>query len=217
MRPNGGNSREMRDLVEREFARAAKILGLAPRGVQRSFLLDLFAPGSVGMEICVHNGDFSAELLSAVAPRELHLVDPWHYETGDAYKKALYGGESGGGQPQMDRRYQRVLRRFDAEIASGQVKVHRAFSSDALETFPDGYFDWIYIDGNHLYEFVKADLRLSLRKTRPGGYITGDDYGHGGWWQGGVKRAVDEFRRTEPVDVIAIKNAQFAFRRKIDP
>lgn len=199
-----------------ELKKAAAFLGLK-KPERRSFLLDLYEKGSVGMEIGVHLGDFSAELLSAVTPRELHLVDPWHYETDETYEASLYGGKSGGGQAQMDQRYENVLRRFGSEITNDQVRVHRVFSSDALETFPDGYFDWIYIDGNHLYEFVKADLHLSLRKTRPGGYITGDDYGHGGWWQGGVKRAVDEFRRTEPVDVIAIKNAQFAFRRKIDP
>ena len=42
--------------------------------------------------------------------------------------------------------------------------------------------DWIYVDGNHLYEFVRADLELSLRKARRGGFITGDDYQDGGWW-----------------------------------
>ena len=69
----------------------------------------------------------------------------------------------------------------------------RRDSESALSEFEDGSLDFVYIDGNHLYEFVKKDLELSLRKMKPGGYITGDDYSPGGWWKGGVKRAVDEF------------------------
>ena len=39
------------------------------------------------------------------------------------------------------------------------------------------YFDWIYIDGNHTYEYVKQDLEGYRPKVKPGGYMAGDDYG----------------------------------------
>jgi hypothetical protein len=93
------------------------------------------------------------------------------------------------------------------------VRIHRGYSTDILNEFPDKYFDWIYIDGNHLYEFVKQDLALSFKKTRPSGYITGDDYTSGGWWQGGVKRAVDEFVREKPVKLVEIRNGQFIIKK----
>jgi len=155
-------------------------------------------------EIGVHIGDFSAVILDAVEPARLHLIDPWHYEGDEQYKESFYGGAGGKSQTAMDRRHKRVCDRFAAQIERGQVEVHRAFSTDALAAMPDDSLDWVYIDGNH--------LRLALRKTRPGGYITGDDYGPGGWWKGGVKRAVDEFARSQPVDLIMIRNAQYALR-----
>ena len=82
-----------------------------------------------------------------------------------------------------------------------------------LEQFPDEYFDWVYIDGNHLYEYVKEDLEVSLRKTKAGGLITGDDYTEGGWWEGGVKKAVDEFSTNNAVHLLEIRNRQFVFRK----
>lgn len=194
--------------------RIARILGLVPRRADsRSFLLDMLPRKSVGVEIGVHKGDFSKSMLEVVRPRELHLIDPWKHEASTTYKDAWYGGQANG-QAEMDERYRQVCARFEREIRRGQVTVHRACSAAALGGFPDEYFDWVYIDGNHLYEYVKADLELALAKTRPGGFIAGDDYTEGGWWQGGVKKAVDEFAATQAVQRVAIRNDQFVFRKE---
>ena len=191
--------------------RMAQLLGLHQSG-SRQFLLDMLPKESVGAEIGVHLGDFSKTILDSVFPKELHLIDPWEYKTSSIYKTALYGGGAKGGQAEMDERYSHILSRFDMQIHNGQVEVHRGYSTDILENFPDRYFDWIYIDGNHLYEYVKIDLELSLRKVKTDGYITGDDYKEGGWWEGGVKRAVDEFAKNQAVQLVVIRNEQFIFR-----
>ena len=93
----------------------------------------------------------------------------------------------------MDNRFRLVEGRFSKRIRRKQVAVHRGYSSDIVNEFSDDYFDWIYIDGNHLYDYVKQDLELYYPKVKPGGYITGDDYGVEGWWSNGVQKAVDEF------------------------
>lgn len=178
---------------------------------RRRFLLELLPPGSVGAEIGVHQGDFSAVLLEALAPSTLHLIDPWHYEPSPTYQSALYGGRLERGQEEMDQRHDAVLARFAPEIERGQVEVHRGQSADVLAGFPDGALDWVYIDGNHLYEFVAQDLALSLQKTKVGGLVTGDDYTEGGWWEGGVKRAVDERALDDSVRLIVVRNGQYAF------
>ena len=193
--------------------RVARLLAAGPPR-HRVFLLEMLPRQSVGAEVGVHLGDFSAEILRAVAPRELHLIDPWRHEASEAYSEAWYGGKARDGQAEMDARHRRVCERFAAEMRAGQVKIHRSSSADALRALPDAYLDWIYIDGNHLYEYVKEDLELALRKVRPGGAITGDDYREGGWWQGGVKKAVDEIVQREPVERIAIRNQQFVLRRR---
>lgn len=179
----------------------------------RQFLLDMLPKDSVGVEIGVHLGDFSQEILDSIFPKELHLIDPWEHQTSSTYKTAWYGGGAKGGQSEMDERYSSVFKRFSENISAKQVSVHRGYSIEILQQFPDQHFDWVYIDGNHLYEYVKEDLALSLKKVKSGGYITGDDYTEGGWWEGGVKKAVDEFAKNRSVQLIEIRNRQFIFRK----
>lgn len=192
----------------------AKKLGLASRDTgPRDFLLRMLPTTSVGAEIGVHKGGFSVQILRIVKPTKLHLIDPWNYEQADEYKDALYGGKSKGGQAEMDKRFDDVRSRFSSHIEAGQVVVHRGYSSDVSKEFPDGYFDWVYIDGNHLYEFVIKDLEQYYEKVKSGGLITGDDYTERGWWKGSVKKAVDEFVSSSPVELIEIRNRQFILRK----
>ena len=44
---------------------------------------------------------------------------------------------------------------FNTLIDQGKVEVNRGTSEDVAQNFPDEYFYWVYIDGNHLYEYVK--------------------------------------------------------------
>ncbi len=183
-------------------------------GHRLQFLLAMLPRKSVGAEIGVFAGDFSKQILDAVSPKELHLIDPWEHQTSSMYKNAWYGGGAKGGQPEMDERYSGVLKRFKKSIRAGQVKVHRGYSSDVLEQFPDQFFDWVYIDGNHLYEYVQKDLEVSFRKVKTHGYIAGDDYTEGGWWEGGVKKAVDEFAGSRAVRLLEVRDNQFVFLKK---
>ena len=62
-----------------------------------------------------------------------------------------------------------------------------------LESFPDNYFDFIYIDTSHQYEHTKNELNLSLRKIKNSGIIAGHDYNLDRFEE--VVRAVDEFSK----------------------
>ncbi len=80
--------------------------------------------------------------------------------------------------------------------------------------FKDNYFDWIYVDGDHSYEFVKKDLELFFPKVKSGGYITGDDYVWWGPFLGfGVKKAIDQFLGAGLVEKVSIKNGQYILRK----
>ncbi len=193
--------------------RLARTLGLFPPPPphSRHHVLEMLPKHSVGAEVGVHVGDFSAMILEVSHPANLHLIDPWRHESSVTYREALYGGRAKGGQAELDARYAGVCQRFRREIESGIVEVHRGDSAEVLTGFPDESLDWIYIDGNHLYEFVRRDLELAFAKVKPGGLITGDDYRGGSWWQGGVKRAVDEFAAR--ANLVEVRNGQFIFRR----
>lgn len=59
-------------------------------------------------------------------------------------------------------------------------------SAAAAPGVPD--VDFVFIDGNHAYQFVRQDIELYWPKVRPGGFLSGHDYN-----QADVKRAVNEF------------------------
>jgi SAM-dependent methyltransferase len=135
----------------------------------RRRLLGRMPKGGKAAEIGVWEGGFSSAILELAAPAELHLIDPWLYQP--EFAETGFGRSKN--KDRMDEMYQRVVAKFAGDT---RVKVHRAKSKDALESFPDGYFDWVYVDGNHYEPFVNEDLELSRRKVRPGGIIAGDDY-----------------------------------------
>jgi len=179
----------------------------------RDFVLKRMPRHAVCAEIGVYKGDFSARILSIAKPRALHLIDPWKFEATDTYRDSLYGGDKGVDQARMDAIFESVHARFCDEMASERVCIHRASSAIASAIFPDQYFDWIYIDGNHLYEFVKGDLQMYWDKVKSGGYIAGDDYEEEGWWRGGVKRAVDEVIHSGGCTLVELKRGQFVLRK----
>lgn len=44
--------------------------------------------GAVAAEIGVHKGEFSQLILDLTDPKELHLIDPWRYESSEKYKSS---------------------------------------------------------------------------------------------------------------------------------
>lgn len=64
-------------------------------------------------------------------------------------------------------------------------------SKEAAKLFEKGSVDFVFIDANHNYEYVKEDIALWWPKVKKGGVLSGHDYGQPVW--PGVKKAVDEF------------------------
>lgn len=62
-------------------------------------------------------------------------------------------------------------------------------SKEAIEKFYLKDIDFVYIDGNHLYEFVKEDIINYLPIIKQNGFIGGHDYTG---WHTDVIKAVDE-------------------------
>lgn len=69
------------------------------------------------------------------------------------------------------------------------LKLH---SEDAFPLFTDASFDFVFIDADHRYEGVKADILGWMPKVKKGGIIAGHDYKVPGRRHPGVKRAVNE-------------------------
>ena len=86
--------------------------------------------------------------------------------------------------------------------------VYRMKSLEAVSFFADNSINMVFIDGEHLYEDVKADIHAWLPKTTE--LICGHDYHTGSEWEyicGGVVRAVDEiFGPVNHADLIWYKS-----------
>lgn len=156
----------------------------------RDHVLSLFPEHAEGAEVGVWKGDFSERILSIAKPRRLHLIDPFETRHEPTYDKAWYGAQSA---EDMAAIRSGVENRFSEDISTGRVILHAERSEDALAKLPDGSLDFIYIDGDHTYEAVAADLAQSFRVCRDGGLICLDDYVLGRWWQDGVVRAANSF------------------------
>lgn len=155
----------------------------------RLALMRLLPPGSEGVEVGVFQGDFSAEILSTPV-KKLWLVDCWKHLGKKQY--IVHDPDDGG----HEANYRKVKLRFDREIAKERVKIVREMSTDAASWFDDREMDFVYIDADHSYEAVMADLTHWSLSLKPGGWLMGHDYTENESavkMDFGVKRAVDEF------------------------
>jgi hypothetical protein len=154
----------------------------------RDQILRFLPNHAICAEIGVWEGGFSKQILGSTKPQSLHLIDPWTFD--DSFPKSWFGGQEAKNQQHMDDIHTDVVRLFSDHP---EVIVKRQTSLQAAQEYPDGFFDWVYLDANHTYPFAAQDLVAWWPRVKFGGYLAGDDYIAGGWFQGGVKRAVDGF------------------------
>lgn len=133
-----------------------------------------------GVEVGVFDGYFSHYLLTNIPDLNLSCVDAWTtYPEYRDHRK----------QRSMDAAYQKTCDRLQGMNAT----IIKGFSTEVAQQFEDGLLDFVYIDANHDYDFVAADLRVWAPKVRIGGTVAGDDYYITPNGRTGVIRAVDEY------------------------
>lgn len=130
-----------------------------------------FVAGMTCVEVGVQKGLNAQSLLDAGA-LELFLVDPWKHFSDDDYllDPANYD------QSTQDHLYGLVLERFRHYILDGCVKIHRLPSLIAAGLFDQSSVDVLYLDANHTYEAVYADLMAWEPVIKPAGHIMLHDF-----------------------------------------
>jgi len=131
-----------------------------------------------GAEIGVAEGRYSKMMCDHNPGVKLLCVDTW---------QRYRGNPRGGPQSQHDSNYeiaQRILAPFNTTIV-------KSFSMDAVRDVPLGSLDFVYIDGNHTFDFVMRDIIEWGRRVRKGGIVSLHDYYH--FRGAGVVEAVNAY------------------------
>jgi len=141
----------------------------------------------VGAEIGVLSGNVTVEVLKKIPTiKTYYAIDPWEWYP--TYEDTLSEhGKKRWNKDMLDRNF--IKFKKNTKQFGDRVKILKMFSNEAVKHIKDSSLDWIFIDGNHSYEYVKEDIELYLPKVKKGGLLGGHDYGH---IVGGVEEAVKE-------------------------
>jgi len=120
----------------------------------------------VGAEIGVSTGYYSKVLCVRVPGLKLYCIDPW--EAYDDYTEA----HDEEGEKFLNANLEKAKER----LAKYDANFIRKYSMDAVKDFEDNSLDFVFIDGNHSFEYVIDDIAAWSKKVRPGGIIAGHDY-----------------------------------------
>jgi hypothetical protein len=133
--------------------------------VGRNDLARLFAEldFAVGVEVGVERG-YYAEVLCKSNPHALiYGVDPW---------KAYPGYREHVSQEKLCNFFEETIVRMEPY----NWDYIRATSMQALDNFQDESLDFVYIDGNHAWQYITQDIYHWQQKVRKGGIVSGHDY-----------------------------------------
>lgn len=116
------------------------------------------------VEVGVCKGVYSEVLLKANPQATVYGVDPFmpHNEYKDYQLKTTINAYHEEAKKLLDK--------------YPNYRLIEKMSVEASKDFEDGSLDAVYLDGNHRYEFVVADLYAWIPKLRKGGIISGHDY-----------------------------------------
>jgi len=146
-----------------------------------NLLKDFFSKeNGVFVEIGTYVGDFAEALLTHNTTAKLYCIDA--YAAYEGYNDSL---NLTVGDDQYNEAVAKLSKFGD------RVTFVKQLSKDAVSSIPDGV-DGIYIDANHSYNYVKADLENYYPKVAPGGYVVGHNADD-----------TDESRRNEDGDIVS--------------
>lgn len=130
--------------------------------------------------IGVAGGADSEDLLANSDIPMLYMVDRW--------KSVDIPGDSSYPQEWHDQNLQLTMKTIAPY--EGRYKICQGESVDIAQTIDDNSLSLVYIDGDHSYHGVTADLNAWYRKVQPGGIVAGHDLLNSGY---GVKQALEDF------------------------
>lgn len=117
-----------------------------------------------GAEVGVYKGEYSALLCETIPGLSLWCVDRWApYVNRKTGKRIFYSAIPAYGIAQT-------------RLAPYRCTLVQSDSVNASALVTDGSLDFVYLDADHWYEAVVADLAAWVPKVKSGGIVAGHDY-----------------------------------------
>ncbi len=123
-----------------------------------------------GAEVGVWKGAYTAAFCEGNPQLHMLAVDPWLSYPGWLDTKNAMPIEKA--ERFMEESYQQAVTR----LTPLRCTIVRKFSADAAAEVPNRSLDFVYIDGNHVFDAVIEDLTLWAPKVRAGGLVAGHDF-----------------------------------------
>ena len=131
--------------------------------------------GAHFVEIGAYYGQSTAFMAVAILNSgkkiKFDVIDTWAGDNSSEYKDGQWGHE-------LVIHGDKIFKQFKENLkpVENYYNPIRMDSIKAAELYPDHSLDFVFIDGAHDYDFVKADIEAWLPKVKVGGYIGGHDY-----------------------------------------
>ena len=142
----------------------------------------------VGIEIGVCGGEHAQSLLRTFDISKIYLIDPY-----EMYETFMNSEGKNYGESQLSLSETYIKAKKTLEPFEKKITWINKMSENAIDEIRDP-FDFVYIDGNHDYEFVKRDIETYYPHLKKGGMMGGHDFYNGfAETHNGVIRAVTGF------------------------
>ena len=118
------------------------------------------------VEVGVWRGDYSKFIIQHLEPKQFWGVDPYAIYNDSPDADDFASPET------LEKLYKETVERYEHWNAN----LIRASSLEAVDQFEDNSIDFVYLDGDHTYEAVSADIAAWWPKIKQGGILSGHDY-----------------------------------------
>lgn len=154
-------------------------------------------------EIGIGYGQHALEILKNTKVETLYLVDPLKFYEGDDFPKDVL--KHIGSFDSLASSIKDTLKPYEDRY----TWFRQSSTSISNSQIPDESLDLVFIDADHSYAAVSADLCFWWNKVKSGGFILGDDYAS---CHPGTKKAVDDFVKERELKIeFLTKNSKTSY------
>lgn len=142
-------------------------------------MVDTYDSGSHFVEVGSWKGKSSVamavEIINSGKQICFDCVDPW-YDRTENDSEEYFKNYNTGYHDVVDSLYETFLKNI--EPVKDFINPLRMTSMEAVELYEDESLDFVFLDGNHEFEYINDDIEKWLPKIKYGGVLAGHDYSY---------------------------------------